>query len=132
MNFVRTHRPVVACMLAALVLLGALVCSIGHGRMLAMVQPAPATEICGDTATLAASTPALASATHHVRHDAHGLIMQLALFDCAFASKLSNALITFIAVGWLLRVVSGRLVLPERRDWPPSRHTSPGRVAQAP
>ncbi|GAB7528979.1 DUF2946 family protein [Pseudomonas sp. 3A(2025)] len=132
MKFVRTHRPVVACLLAALVLLGAMVCSLGHGRMLAMLQPVPATEICGDGAVLAASTQTAASAGHHLRHDAHGLLMQLALFDCAFASKLSNALITFIAVGWLLRVGSGRLVVPERRDWPPSRHTSPGRVAQAP
>lgn len=132
MKFVRTHRPVVACLLAALVLLSALACSLGHGRMLAMLQPVPATEICGDSATLSALAQAPASAGHHLLHDAHGLLMQLALFDCAFAGKLSNALISFVAVGWLLRMMSRRLALHERLTWPPSRHTSPGRVAQAP
>lgn len=119
-------------MLAALVLLSALACSIGHGRMLAAWQPVPVSEICGDTALTSAALPAPAKAAHHVLHDAHGLIMQLAQFDCAFAGKLGNALITFAAVGWLLRVLSSRLALRERLNLPPGRHISPGRVAQAP
>lgn len=132
MKFVRTHRALVACTLTGLVLFSAVLCSLGHGRMLTTFMPAPALEICGDTTTATVAAQRQAEAGHHPLPGGHGLIMQLALFDCAFAGKLGTALISFATVGWWLRRLFSRVPLHERLDWRPGRHTSPGRVAQAP
>ncbi|MBD8495414.1 hypothetical protein IFR09_27090 [Pseudomonas syringae] len=132
MTFVRTHRTFVACTLTGLVLFSALLCSLGHGRMLAAFMPAPWLEICGDTPAATLAVQRHAEAGHPAVPGSHGLIMQLAQFDCAFAGKLGTALVSFAAMGWLLRRLLRRLPLHERLDRSPSRHTSPGRVAQAP
>lgn len=127
MKFVRTHRSPLAFLLAGLVLLGALVCSIGHGQMLGALMPATMSDICGPDEAAAHST-----AVHSQSPTGHGLLMQLALFDCAYASKLTSALLGFAALGWLLRIQRRRALMPEPRSFTSLRHCSPGRVAQAP
>lgn len=126
MKSVRTHRSPLALLLAGLILLGALACSIGHGQMLGAFMPAMSSDICGPD-------QALSHGPEHSPDSAgHGLLMQLALFDCAYASKLTNALLGFAALGWLLRIMRRRALMPERLSWTSLRHCSPGRVAQAP
>ncbi|MCO8168067.1 hypothetical protein NJC40_09795 [Pseudomonas sp. 21LCFQ02] len=127
MKFVRTHRLPLAVLLAGLVLLGALACSIGHGQMLSAFMPVAMSDICGPDES-AAHSPA----AHSQDQTGHGLLMQLALFDCAYASKLTSALLGFAALGWLVRTLRRRALMPERLSWTSLRHCSPGRVAQAP
>lgn len=127
MKLVRTHRSPLALLLAGLILLGALACSLGHGQMLSAFMPASTSDICGPDQA-AAHSP-----SEHTQDPAgHGLLMQLALFDCAYASKLTSALLGFAALGWLLRIMRRRALMPERLSWTSLRHCSPGRVAQAP
>ncbi|WNW10037.1 hypothetical protein RRX38_02350 [Pseudomonas sp. DTU_2021_1001937_2_SI_NGA_ILE_001] len=127
MKFVRAHHVSLARLLAGLILLGALACSVGHGQMLAALAPAATAEICGpDGAT------SHMHAGHGMGQGEHGVLMQLAQFDCAYASKLIMGLAGFVALGWLLRVLRRRALLPESPVWRPARHSSPGCAAQAP
>lgn len=127
MKLVRTHRSPLAFLLAGLILLGALACSIGHGQMLSAFMPAITSDICGPDQAVSHSP-----AEHTQDSAGHGLLMQLALFDCAYASKLTSALLGFAALGWILRILRRRALMPECLGWPTLRHCSPGRVAQAP
>lgn len=130
MNFARTHRSSIAWMLFAFVLFSGVVCGLGHGKVLnsfsGVSGPVLATDdVCGDVA-----------GNSHQMSDAgkgdHGRIMQLAMFDCAFAGKMTVALVFFIALGWLSssRDVTARAPLVLWRN--PARHASPGCIAQAP
>lgn len=62
----------------------------------------------------------------------HAQVMQLAAFDCAFAGKLTLALLFFIGLGWLSRILNIRLRIPQGLIRQAPRHASPGCIAQAP
>lgn len=127
MKVLRAHHPSLARLLVGLILLGALACSIGHGQMLGAFASAATTEICGPDAA-----SVQVHAGHGAAQDPHTVLMQLAQFDCVYASKLSTAMAGFVALGWLLRVLRRRALLPESPIWLPARHCAPGCAAQAP
>ncbi len=122
MNFVRTHRSLIAWMLYGFVLFNGVACGFGHGQMLSAISSVSADDICGDAG---AALPSLDKASH-------ALVMQLAMFDCVFAGKLTVALLFFIGLGWLARTLNVRLRLPHRLIREVPRHVSPGCLPQAP
>ncbi|WP_407316106.1 DUF2946 domain-containing protein [Pseudomonas sp. nanlin1] len=103
MNLVRTHRVRIAWMLFAFILFNGLVCSFGHGQMLAgLANKASPVEHAGMQH----------GAMHHGDHSAmpgmaHSMDMSSSLKslsgDCAFAGTLPLALVCFVALAWLLR-----------------------------
>ncbi|MFJ4142901.1 DUF2946 domain-containing protein [Pseudomonas sp. NPDC089734] len=125
MKFVRTHRSLIAWMLYGFILFNGVMCSISHGQMLAAFSSAPAADICGEQTdvSMAMDVP---------DKPQHALVMQLAMFDCTFAGKLTGLVVFFIGLGWLLRALNVRLRIPPDLMRESSRHTSPGLVPQAP
>ncbi len=124
MNFVRTHRSLIAWMLYGFVLFNGVACGFGHGQMLSALSSASASanDICGDAGD---SSPAMDKSTH-------AQVMQWVAFDCAFAGKLTLALLFFIGLGWLSRMLTIRLRIPQGLIRQSPRHASPGCIAQAP
>jgi len=122
MNFVRTHRSLIAWMLYGFVLFNGVACGFGHGQMLSAISSVSADDICGD---VGASSPS-------VDKGSHALVMQLATFDCAFAGKLTLALLFFIGLGWLACTLNVRLRLPQGLLHQAPRQASPGCLPQAP
>ncbi|MEE4715640.1 DUF2946 domain-containing protein [Pseudomonas alliivorans] len=122
MNFVRTHRSLIAWMLYGFVLFNGVACGFGHGQMLSAISSISADDICGDAGAVSPS----------MDKGSHALIMQLAAFDCAFAGKLTVALLFFIGLGWLARTLNVRRRLPQGLLHQAPRHSSPGCLPQAP
>lgn len=122
MNFVRTHRSLTAWMLYGFVLFNGVACGFGHGQMLSAISSISADDICGDTGAVSPS----------MDKGSHALVMQLAAFDCAFAGKLTVALLFFIGLGWLARTLNVRRRLPQGLLHQAPRHSSPGCLPQAP
>lgn len=122
MNFVRTHRSLIAWMLYGFVLFNGVACGFGHGQMLSAISSISADDICGDTGAVSPS----------MDKGSHALVMQLAAFDCAFAGKLTVALLFFIGLGWLARTLNVRRRLPQGLLHQVPRHSSPGCLPQAP
>ncbi|WP_143518926.1 DUF2946 domain-containing protein [Pseudomonas viridiflava] len=122
MNFVRTHRSLIAWMLYGFVLFNGVACGFGHGQMLSAISSISADDICGDTGAVSPS----------MDKGSHALVMQLAAFDCAFAGKLTVALLFFIGLGWLVRTLNVRRRLPQGLLHQAPRHSSPGCLPQAP
>ncbi|MBP0942499.1 DUF2946 domain-containing protein [Pseudomonas alliivorans] len=122
MNFVRTHRSLIAWMLYGFVLFNGVACGFGHGQMLSAISSISADDICGDTGAVSPS----------MDKGSHALVMQLAAFDCAFAGKLTVALLFFIGLGWLARTLNVRRRLPQGLLHQAPRHSSPGCLPQAP
>ncbi|MEE4681120.1 DUF2946 domain-containing protein [Pseudomonas alliivorans] len=122
MNFVRTHRLLIAWMLYGFVLFNGVACGFGHGQMLSAISSISADDICGDTGAVSPS----------MDKGSHALVMQLAAFDCAFAGKLTVALLFFIGLGWLARTLNVRRRLPQGLLHQAPRHSSPGCLPQAP
>ncbi|WP_440088187.1 DUF2946 domain-containing protein [Pseudomonas fragariae (ex Marin et al. 2024)] len=122
MNFVRTHRSLIAWMLYGFVLFNGVACGFGHGQMLSAISSISADDICGDTGAVSPS----------MDKGSHALVMQMAAFDCAFAGKLTVALLFFIGLGWLARTLNVRRRLPQGLLHQAPRHSSPGCLPQAP
>ncbi len=131
MNFVRSHRSLIAWMLCCLILFSGLVCSLGHGQMLGAFSAAdPAMDMAHmddmDMAKMDMAKMDMAAPSEH------GLIMKMSMTDCAFAGTLTLALIFFIGLSWLIRRSRPRLPAVYRFCRIPSRHSHPGLVPQAP
>ncbi|CAM3235558.1 hypothetical protein BZK31_05220 [Pseudomonas floridensis] len=122
MKFVRTHRSLIAWLLYGFVLFNGVACGFGHGQMLSPLSSVTAGDICGESGT---SSPV-------ADKDLHASVMQLAQFDCAFAGKLTLALLFFIGLGWLARTLNIRPRIPHVLYRQIPRHASPGCIPQAP
>lgn len=131
MNVVRTHRSLIAWMLCSVILFSGLVCSLGHAQMLATFSGAePAMDMTHmdhmDMSAMEMSKMDMPAPSEH------GLIMKMAMTDCAFAGTLTLALIFFIGLSWLIRRARPRLSAVYRFCRIPPRHSLPGLVPQAP
>lgn len=128
MNFVRARRHPVAWILLVFVLLNGLLCSVGHGQMLAgeRLSPIPMADmdICGDEA-LHASADTAGDASH-------ASLMPLAMFDCLFAGKVIGALVLIAGLVRLRRVRDRARRLPAAPAPIAQRHGFPGLAPQAP
>lgn len=133
MNFVRTHRQLIAWILYGFVLVNGVLCSVSHGQMLASAHSwavaedngLSAADICGPEAG-----PAFSGSESH--RGGHGLLMQLAMFDCAFAGKLTGALLLLGTMAWLLRAFDKKPHALQGLRASAPRHSSPGLAPQAP
>lgn len=133
MKSARTHRHLLAWVLFSFVLINGVLCGVGHGQMLAAAQSSPmpvatqlsSADICGPGGEQVAAIEA-------PHRSGHGLWMQLAMFDCAFAGKLTGALLLVGGLVWLLRAldVGPRLFQGVMPTAP--RNALPGLVPQAP
>jgi hypothetical protein len=126
MKFVRPHRTLIAWMLCTVILFSGLACSLGHGQMLEAFSN---TESAMDHMAMPEMDM---SKMAMPGQGEHGLIMKMAMTDCAFAGTLTQALIFFIGLSWLLRRSRPRLAITYRFCRIPSRHALPGLVPQAP
>ena len=124
MNFVRACRPPVAWILLGFVLLNGLLCSAGHGRMLAFERPAAllaaSTDVCGEHSSHGGAEPARALA--------HELVM----FECLFAGKVVGALVLIAGGLWRWRAFDKRMRVPSDPVPGGARRSLPGLVPQAP
>ncbi|WP_348775216.1 DUF2946 domain-containing protein [Pseudomonas sp. PS01302] len=136
MTVFRTFRSPIAWILFAVVLFNGLACSIGHGQMMG-----------------AFNSKGEASASHagHDMSQMHGAHHQMHMHteasskkidmsgsmtgqsgDCSFAGTLTQAIIFFVALSWLLRGRSPRSALPDIWQCRLSRHSFPRLNPQAP
>ena len=127
MMFARRHRSLIAWMLFAFILFNGLACSICHGQMLGAFSMTPANIDCG--------------MSHGAPHEMKGMskISDLsptsmkAMDDtCSFAASVAQALIFFIALGWLIRRVRPARAQPRSQLKPPPRYLIPRLQPQAP
>lgn len=128
MNFVRARRYPVAWILLVFVLLNGLLCSVGHGQMLAGERP---------SAILTADPDICGEQPHHASVDVkgqfgHASLMQLAMFDCLFAGKLVGTLVLVAGLGWLRRALDSAERLPPAPMPIAVRDAFPGLAPQAP
>lgn len=136
MNFFRTHCAPIAWILYAVVLFNGLACSMGHDQMLGTFvskQLVPASHEGHGM-----------SAMHGGHHEMHMAMdasskktdlpgsMNMQSGDCSFAGTLTLAMIFFVALGWLLRIRTPRIRLPDFRSGTLSRHVFPGLNPHAP
>lgn len=136
MNFFRTHFAPIAWILYAVVLFNGLACSMGHGQMLqAFVsnQVVPAShEGHGMSAMHGGHYQMhMAMDASSKKTDLPGS-MNMQSGDCSFAGTLTLAMIFFVALGWLLRIRTPRIRLPDFRSGTLSRHVFPGLNPHAP
>jgi hypothetical protein len=129
MNFARTCRHPVAWILLGFVLLNGLLCSAGHGRMLAFEQAstllaANTTDVCGEHSSHGGAEPA-----GGLTHDR---VMQLVMFECLFAGKVVGALVLIAGVLWRWRAFDAGMRVPPGPVPSAARRSSPGLVPQAP
>lgn len=133
MNFVRTHRTLIAWMLCCAILFSGLVCSLGHGQMLKAFSAAdPAMDMAHMDDMDMSGMDMSKMDMDMARPGEHDLIMKMAMNDCAFAGTLTLALIFFIGLSWLIRRPRPRLPAVYRFCRIPARHSLPGLVPQAP
>lgn len=132
MNFVRAHRRPLAWILFGFVLLNGLLCSISHGLMVSSAQSVStvsvpdrsSADLCGDEHAVHGADAATG--------EHHGVLMQLAMFDCVFAGKLLGALVLAAGLVRLLRALPARLLAPIEPGSRTPRQSSPELVPQAP
>ena len=117
-----------AWILLVFVLLNGLLCSVGHGQMLAgeRLSPIPMDDmdICGDEA--------LHGPAETASEAGHASLMPLAMFDCLFAGKVIGALALIAALTWRRRVRDSARRLPAAPAPIAARHGFPGLAPQAP
>lgn len=128
MNFARARRHPVVWILLVFVLLNGLLCSVGHGQMLAGERP---------SARLLADVDVCGEHPSHLSADAggdagHASLMQLAMFDCVFAGKVIGALVLTGGLAWLRRGRDCARRLPPVFRAVAARHAFPGLAPQAP
>ncbi|WP_062383805.1 hypothetical protein [Pseudomonas abietaniphila] len=124
MNFVRTHRSIIAWMLYGFILFNGIVCSVGHGQMVDAFSGATQAMNCGDQGALILSDLS--------KMGDHALIMKLSMSDCAFAGIAFLSLMFFIGLGWLLSTRQLRLSAAYTFHRRIPRHLLPGLLPQAP
>lgn len=127
MRFARDHRSLVAWMLLAFILFNGLACSICHGQMLGAFSRAPTRMECGMS-----HTPSHAMKDMSKISDMSPTSMKAMEDTCSFAASVAQALIFFIALGWLIRRARPIRAQPRGPLKPPPRYVIPRLQPQAP
>lgn len=135
MKLTRSHRSLIAWLLAGLVLFSGLACALGHGQMMGAVSRAPQSMSHGEHGHMA-----MAGHDHHghmAGHemppgDLHAMVMKLAMTDCAFAGTLVLAVLALAALVLRPRAVRSRVVVQHWLSKKPPRLSLPALAPQAP
>lgn len=134
MNFVRTHRSLIAWMLYAFILFNGLACSFGHGQMISsLFDPSTPSSAHDHHAAMSSSHASMdmdmSASTGKMDMNAS---MAGMFGDCSFAGSLTLAMVFFVALGWLIRSRQPRFSLPPVWLGSPARQPFPGLNPQAP